>query len=482
MSQLRNGSLLANALLVAVGAIAGAGMTCLLTQDTPQRSNLSGPSGLEKHEPSVQIPALGEPGGSSMSFNALVEFLHSKDPEERARALRDAGAEAARRDTASALAMAEQFRSDQDRLDFIRGVFGVWGGNDPRAALDHANNNFTAGLLRSETIGIAMNKWGARDPRGAWLWAEQRLSGPLKDQALTDLVIGWTRQSPSVAAKWLEGTRYYSQPLFAAAAGTWAEEDPLAAAQWASHLANNDARRTAQTVVAQTWAERTPQEAAQYFAPLLAGDNGVNLATVLADVWGTTDPAATAAWINTLPNNAARLEAAATLATVWAASDIQGAIAWSRALGDAQIRRQVIAQIGTTWGAMEPDSALNWLYTLPAADAAEGIVGAYNSWAATDAVGLSEWIASNPASAATDTARLSLGDVLADQDMSAAMALAAGLSSTALRDDALSRYFLHWRKLDDASAQDWLAQTLPTLAVSTQNRLRREQNRPIVAR
>lgn len=481
MSQFRNGSLLANALLVLIGAIAGAGMTYLRMPHEGTQALVSSDSLLEK-APSARAATLLEKNGPAPTLQALTEFLHAKDPEDRSVALREAGAEMARRDPAAALLFAEQFRSDQDKLDFMRGIFGVWGGADPRGALDHANTNFTAGLLRSETIGIAVNKWGARDPRGAWLWVEQHLTGPLKDQALTDLVIGWTRQSPSVAAKWLEGTRYYSQPLFAAVGSTWAEQEPLSAARWASGLNHPDARRTTQTVVAQTWAENSPRQAAAHFTPQLAGDNGVNIATVIADIWGTTDPAAAAAWIQQLPDSSARLEAAATLATVWAASDIQAAVAWSRSLTNPQVRRQVIAQIGTTWGAIEPDSALNWLNSLPASDASAGIVGAYNSWAATDAVGLGEWIAANPPSAAMDAARLSLADVLSDQDIGSAMQLAFGLSSTVMRDDAVSRYFHHWRKMDEDSAQQWLAKALPGLPVSTQQRLKREQNRPIVAR
>ncbi|MEQ1748098.1 MAG: hypothetical protein ABL974_01650, partial [Prosthecobacter sp.] len=306
MSHLRNGSLFANALLVVIGAAAGAGMTYLLIPHGAGSAIVSSPNGLGKDESSVRIPALGElAGGSSRPFNALTDFMEFKDPEERSLALREAGAEAARHDPANALAMAEQFRSDQDKLDFIRGIYGVWGGSDPRAALDHANSNFTAGLLRSETIGIAMNKWGSRDPRGAWLWAEQHLSGPLKDQALTDLVIGWTRQSPTVAAKWLEGTGYYSQPLFAAVGGTWAEQDPLGADAWASHIVNADARRIARSGIAKNWAENNPLEAAEHFKSALKGEDGVTIATVLTDVWATTDPAATAAWINGLPNSAA---------------------------------------------------------------------------------------------------------------------------------------------------------------------------------
>ena len=121
--------------------------------------------------------------------------------------------------------------------------------------------------------------------------------------------------------------------------------------------------------------------------------DGAALAAAIADIWGTTNPAAAADWIQSLPSGPGKDEAAATLATVWAASDIEAATAWSGSLADASVRRQAITHIGTLWGAMEPDKALAWLGSQPQELATEGYAGAYNSWAATDAVGLGEWIA-----------------------------------------------------------------------------------------
>ena len=483
MLPLRNGSLLANALLVAIGASAGAGVTMLITPDRPVVI-------LEKDDPSSRLPTFDLPSGNSApgrprraaQFDIVTDLQQLTDPRERSIALREAGAAAARLSPGDAMRQAELLTSEQDKLDFYRGIYGVWGGTDPRAALDHARSNFMAGLLRAETIGIAVNKWGSKDPRGAWLWVEQHLSGPLKDQALTDLVIGWSRQTPTVAAKWLESTGYYSQPLFNAVATTWAEQNPQAAYQWAANLPKLDARNTAVIGIIGEHARQNPAEAAKLYTPELTGANGLNIAATIADIWGTTDPSAAAAWIRGLADGPAKREAAATLATVWAATDIDSAIAWTNSMTDSQMRRQVIAQIGTTWGAIEPDKALNWLRTMPAADASGGIIGAYNSWAATDAAGLADWINSNPSSSAMDQPRLSLADVTASQDIPAAMDLALSLSTAAGRDQAVVRYFREWRKVDNDSAQDWLAQNLNSLPASTQQRIALEQVRPVVFR
>ena len=146
------------------------------------------------------------------------------------------------------------------------------------------------------------------------------------------------------------------------------------------------------------------------------------------------------------------------------------------------MRRQVITHIGTTWGAIEPDSALNWLATQPPALAGDGIIGAYNSWAAVDAIGLRQWVDSQPVSSAMDQARISLADAVAESDIGSALTLAFGLSTAIARDDAVTRYFHEWRKTDGASAQEWLQQSWKTLAPATQERLTLELNRPVVVR
>ncbi len=481
-----NGSKPFNCLLLAAGAFMGSGITWIAFHLGGGSMNF-GPADAASSESqsSARISALTERAGDSTSGDpaqALSKALAEVDPRARGESLRSAGAAAAKRDVAEALRQAYGLTSKQDQLDFYRGLYGVWGESDPEAALEFAKSNLAAGTLQSDVIGIAVNKWAADHPREAWVWAEQNLSGPIKERALADLMIGWTRRAPNVAADWLAGTGLTSQPLFNAVASTWAEQDPAGAAAWATTLEEGKAKLTAKVAIASEWASQNPAEAAAFFTPEITNGGNQNLAIAITDIWASNDPAETADWIRQLPAGDGRNEAAATLATVWAASDIRAAVAWSATLSDAAMRRQVITHIGTTWGAIEPDSALDWLATLPPADAAEGITGAFYSWAGTDPVGLREWVDSAAANGMSDLGRTSLGDVLSATDPSSSLDLALGMSTGPARNDALARYFRDWRKTDESSAFDWLQSTWATLPADSQTRLMKEADRNIIPR
>jgi hypothetical protein len=478
MFPFRNGSLPANALLIAIGAAAGVGMSVLVVPMASRKNSGDG----EPPPHRQQAANRKSTDGSGKKSAPTSEPTENQDPQERAASLRAAGAEAARKDPASALALVGNFTSEQDKLEFLRGIYSVWAAFDPVSALDYAKSSLTAGLARSEAIGIAVNKWASKDPRAAWLWSEANLTGPLQEQAFTDVLIGWTRRSPADAARWLASTGYNSQPLLNAVASTWAERSPKDAYNWAKSLPNSESRITALIGPTREWLNQNPKEAIPIITAELSQPNRAPLATTFADVLGTNDPTSASGAVDSLPPGPAKDEAAATLAIVWAASDIKAAVAWSNSLSNEAMRRQVVTHIATTWGAIDPDAAIDWLHTLPGPLAADGVTGAFNSWAGTDAAGLREVVDGSPASPEMDVARLALADVLAATDISSSISLAFGISSPTGRDDAAARYFRQWRKFDDASAQEWLQQNWSTLDLSTQQRLTREQQRGVVTR
>ncbi len=404
------------------------------------------------------------------------------DPQEKAASLRAAGAEAARKDPANALALVGNFTSEQDKLEFLRGIYSVWAASDPVSALDYAKSSMTAGLARSEAICIAVNKWATKDPRAAWIWYEANLTGPLQEQAFTDVLIGWTRKSPADAARWLTSTGYNSQPLLNAVASTWAERSPKDAFDWAKSLPDPASRISALVGPTVEWLRQNPQEAIAHITPELSQPNSAPLAITVANEMGTHNPESASDVVDNLPPGPAKDEAAATLAIVWAASDVNAAVAWSNSIENPAMRRQIVTHIGTTWGAIDPDAALDWLHSLPGALAADGVTGAFNSWAGTDPVGLREVIDGSSASPEMDVARLALADVLAATDINTSLGLAFGITSPTGRDDAAARYFRQWRKIDDPSAQEWLTGNWTTLQPSTQQRLTREQQRSVVSR
>jgi hypothetical protein len=349
----------------------------------------------------------------------------------------------------------------------------VWSETDPEGALEHAKAAFHPGMTQSELVGLALNKWGRENPREAWLWADANLEGPLKDRGMNDLLVGWARRSPEEAATWLVESELTSPSLFSALPRTWAESDPLAALEWVRKLPEGKAKNLAEIAVADAYASDDPKAAFAAFKDELDAQKDPDLVVVLTNRWASLDPVAASSWIDSLPEGMTRREASATLATVWASSDVNGAVSWSSSIGDPSLRAKVNTYIGTTWAAVEPEKAISWLSGLPHGEAAEGIRGAFHSWAATDPVGLEGYLAQPPAPGWGDQARQSLADVRSQNDPAGALDLALGLSDSATRDHSMANYFKKWKQRDQAGAGDWLDLNSGRLPESTRERLDR---------
>lgn len=422
------------------------------------------------------------------SLRELRRIMENIDSERRADDLHHFGREMAARNATMALALAEEIGGDADQLMYMKGVFTTWAKHSPQEAAAYAIQTLPAGRLREEAIRLSMGEWGAVDARGAFEWMEASLQGPVKEASLVALAEGWSRRSPEQAAAWFAESGSTSQALLTAIAGTWARQDAVAALQWAAALEDPAQRNTSLNSVLGEMARLDPVAAVRAAAPYLpsadqsnaSGENaaaGRDVARTLADIWGTSDPAAAARWIDTLPTGPAQVEAASTLAAVWATSDIEAAVAWTTTLSNAALQESMVTHLGTTWGAIEPDRALAWLDTLPPHVSSQGIAGAFNSWAATDPVGLADWITQLPASPRNDLARRSLGDVISEQDPLAALELAAGISNPIQQKEVLATYYRQLHRSDTNAAIEWLQGEWPTLPAPAQHSLAQEQQK-----
>ncbi len=406
---------------------------------------------------------------------ARLEF----DPQLRSELLNRAGREGARRDLSEALTIGLELERVQDQLDYYRGVYAEWSDTDPESALDYAKRSFHPGTLQFELVSLVMNKWGYENPQTALVWAKSNLAGPLLDQSITDMMIGWTRRNPSSAAGWISNSDYRSQPAFAAIATTWAEQDARAAADWATQVPFRAGRRGATLAVAAEWTRQDPRTAAETMVDLADPDQTTDVATLIADIWGTSDPESAALWISTLPGGTMRDQAAGTLATVWATRDIQSAVAWSESIGDPSMRSRVVNHLGTTWGALEPENAIQWLSGLESQLALPALEGAFNSWAAVQPESMRDWIESSETPSISDRARRSLADVVSQESPLEAIELSLGMSDEALRDDSVARYYRLMRKVDEASADEWYREMTSQLSFDMQTRLERENRNSV---
>ena len=421
--------------------------------------------------------------GTSGAINALSEAITNPDRDARAEGLRHLAQRLVGTDVKEALAIGAKIPDANDKLEYMRALFAAWAKRDPQAALDYAKATFKPGILQSEAMTAAIEKWAGVNPRAAYAWLDKNTSGPLKEEGLTMLVQGWARHDPQAAAAWFVSTGSTSQGVLNSLLSTWADLSPRAAAEWVESLPPGENRTIGRVSLASEWAQQSPSDAAEYFTPMMNEKGGQDLAAALVNAWGTSDPAAAAAWLQKLPAGAAREESAGALATIWAASDIDSAVKWSQTINDAEIKTAVIDHLGTTWGAIEPEKALAWIGTLPADEARrEATRGAMNSWAGTDPEGLKAWVAKQPPGTTTDTARVSLGEALTQSDIPGALQTALGIDNADARNDALSKYFRLMRKTNDPAAQEWIKQKWATLPPDAQRRLAKEQSRRVVPR
>ena len=474
----RNGSLLSNSLLVTAGVAVGA-WTNASIHPSREIMSLSAVT-VEPKAPSARKSAPGPRGGGRPS---LAEVLSQPPTGQKSLSLHELGQQVAGENPTSAMELAQGIPGDADRLDFLRGAMTGWAATDPQAALAYAQSHFPAGQMQSESVRLAIQAWAVTDPRAAYVWMEQNLSGPQKEEAMGSFAQSWARTAPEKAAAWFAETGSTSQTLLTGLVTGWAATDPAAAIAWSGQLADRANQTVGLTTAIGELARQDPARAAAAALPFLtdaptAGAGAESptpavpdLATVLADIWGANDPAAAAEWVARLPPGASQIEAATTLATVWAASDINAAVQWSEGFTDPALHSAVVEHLATTWGAIEPDKALAWLATQPADIAANGIQGAYNSWAATDPAGMQDWITQLQPSLSADQARRSLGDVVSGNDPLAALDLARNMFSPSAQADALNRYYRSWQRQSPADANEWLTSEWASLPVQARQRM-----------
>ena len=72
---------------------------------------------------------------------------------------------------------------------------------------------------------------------------------------------------------------------------------------------------------------------------------------------------------------------------------------------------------------------------------------------------------------------MNLAAVYADSNQPDSMRLALAISDPLMRGDAAAKFFGHWRKVNDAAAQQWLQSNWAQLPADIQPRLGREQKR-----
>jgi hypothetical protein len=495
----RNGSLAANGLLLLAGGLIGVGGQRWWAPAVTGSGETALLPGAASPEPgalrSAGLSTVQQASGHALK---LEQILAANNAAHKAEDLSRLGREMAGSDPISAIGFAKQIPGSQDRLAFLRGVFETWAATDPAAAAAYAKAHFKPGQLLSETIRVTIDQWAVQDPRAAFLWLDSELVGAVKEEAIVTLGQSWARQAPQAAAAWFEQSGSTSQALLQAITTAWSENDPAAAATWARAMKNPENRLIAIQSALGEWAGQDPQAVLGFLKPLLAeaqsGTPGSLSTTDLlvpllpallkeAPTTAASEPSGAKAAPPAYPEGWPPLESSPELVGPYVTEAMQtmpdAMKTWSESIASPALREAVIGYIAPFLGATDPMGAVAWLDQQPPQLTGAAYPGAFNTWAATDAAGMQQWIGTQAGSPTLDTARRSLGDVLSGSDILAALQLGQGMTNPVQQADAVGDWFRTLRRADDATAQEWITREWCHCSDATKGRLQLEQTRAV---
>jgi hypothetical protein len=208
-------------------------------------------------------------------------------------------------------------------------------------------------------------------------FAETRLQGDLRAQAVTALLTQWARTDPEGALD-----RACSDASKASEVGATmleiARDDPNTARVLVEQLFSRDpeAASAAYPAAIQGMAASGAFESARSLidgSPGVAGATRELMIELLADQWGRNRPEEAADWV--------------------------------RSISDETIQDKALVALGTAWSGSNPEAASNFAVGLPPGTTRQAVLGqAIARWASTDALGAAEWLVQFPSTPDFDQA------------------------------------------------------------------------------
>jgi hypothetical protein len=142
------------------------------------------------------------------------------------------------------------------------------------------------------------------------------------------------------------------------------------------------------------------------------------------------DPDKAAAWVAATPEEH-RGNATIEMASLLLKRSPEEALAWAGAVADPELRRDVQLGLATQWTQSDPAAAAAWC--LSSKEGGDCLPAVISTWAASDLMGASEWLAARPADAGRDAAALRLIEPLLELDPPSAQSWAKSLTDANLR-------------------------------------------------
>ena len=137
----------------------------------------------------------------------------------------------------------------------------------------------------------------------------------------------------------------------------WAANDAQAAAAYAAQQGQSgEWWRSPVLQVVNTWAQQDPVAAANWSLSLPDAEAQARSLSMVMRDWGRQDPTATANWIHSLPVGAQRDTAVAGLAQSLVSADPQTALGWIGTMTDEAARQRALQRVSREVMARDPQN------------------------------------------------------------------------------------------------------------------------------
>jgi hypothetical protein len=280
------------------------------------------------------------------------------------------------------------------------------------------------------------------------------IEGQLMMSMLSSRVSQDPEKAREMANVLVRRTDIQSTALLRSLVSSWAQRDPEAALDWAlQNSAQLDA--SALGAAAQSLAQQDPLKAIEY-VDRIPERHRTAWITQTASAYGRFDPAAALTWVSRFQGQPVHDMALREIISGVAQADpVMAAQVLSQASPDVQSGSAM--QVASQWARQDPRAAAEWANGLNDAQAQRSaMTSAVGSWAGNDAAAAKRWTLELRPGEARDQAlqilvsRAAAGAVF-DRE------LIAGISSPALRQQALQSSITNMARVDPDRARELLA-------------------------
>jgi hypothetical protein len=293
---------------------------------------------------------------------ALAWALDKLEGKEQENGIRWAFWAMAERDLDAALARARGVVDEQTREAALGVIVSELARTEPQLALKTLNDLPEGSATRRDCLRTICIYWSNTDPPAAAQWIVENTTQSEYPYMLTQIVQDWERSDPSAAISWAEslppGARKaeaVSQLLY-----TLVRNDPATASARFEAM-DTETQRGAGERLAQGWAYNDAKASIEWASGLADDEARAKAIKGVISIWGFQEAPAAAKWIDSLPAGLDRDAAAQSFAVSTVSKDPQGSVAWALTIGDEVIRQSALRQVVSSWIERDKSAAATWL-------------------------------------------------------------------------------------------------------------------------